>query len=117
MEQLAVIIISLTSNAVKGRYRLRYQLHKIIKETAKTIVVQKSHHEHRYHKDLILKPQSDFRNEKLASLQYYLICYEKDIQEGSDILRKTISNKIEVLKEENIRALDAFNSHCVLEKN
>lgn len=106
MEKLLKIVLNLSSTAIEGRYNMLISEYEILKETEKTVVLKKEV----VYKNKLLTTISDFQNKEISRLQYYTMCYEKDINKAIDLLTLAMKEKIDYIEKLNKKALEAFNN-------
>ena len=116
MESFCKVTISLSANAGMGRYTLKYKEFKVIKDTPKTVTVQKNFGPHRYMKVDSMKAHSERRNEKLGLLQFFTTCDKKDLDDAVKLLKTTLEERASELVRENVLALEALKGDCKLQK-
>jgi hypothetical protein len=117
MESFCRIVINLSSNVNSGRYNISYKEFPIQSVTPKTVSVNTGTTIQRYLTGELLVAKSDFINDKLSRIQFYTICYKKDLKKAVEILEQTLHSKIQALKKENQLAEEAFNKGCKLQKS
>jgi len=117
MEKFNKIIITLLANVGTGRYKLRYHEYDIVKDTPKTVIVQRTGKPSiRQQKKDMLKVKSDYRNDTLSKIQFYTTCYASDMDEARKNLENAMMAKVQELHGMNVNALEAFSAGCKLEK-
>jgi hypothetical protein len=117
MENFCRIVINLSSNINGGRYNVSYKEFPIHSVTPKTISVNTGNTIQRYLTGDLMIAKSDFINDKLSRIQFYTICYKKDLKKAVEILERTLYDKIQALKKENQLAEEAFLKGCKLIKS
>jgi len=95
---------------------MRYQEFEIEEELPKTVrVTEKGRSVRRLRKDF-LKVKSDFKNDRIDKLQFYMICYEADRKKAIALLTTATQDKADELMASANHAYEALRAGTELEK-
>lgn len=110
MDKLLNIVVNLSSTPVQGRYTLKINELNIIKDNPKTIIVAMKYGESRQQKSDLLKVKSDFKNDQLNRLQFYVMCYVSQKDEAIKLLTTALKSHIDYLSLQNKHAISAYEA-------
>ena len=104
--------MSLSATVKSGRDIKQIKAYDIKKETEKTVTyILEGPHQvvNRISKSLILEPISDYRNDKIANIQFYTYYYPEDKEKASKVLETAIKDVVNELTRINNLAIIALN--------
>lgn len=114
--ELLEIELSLNSNILSSKYRLKIEIYTVKKHTLKTFFILKNKQEHRLQLSELLVIKEWSNNTNIENLRYKIWAFKEDFDKAVEILQEAFDKKINELNKIFNNSIVAVANGYVVQK-